>query len=95
MKCFLGINESVWFQTIDTSAEGLKRSGEFLSMQARKRFASGVVSPVASTSSFTDESDSNKPIDRMHADAIMNYLTRIACQVSNVRKRRENSCVGC
>lgn len=58
----------------------MKRSGDFLSMQARKRFASGIVSPVATTS-HTEESDSAKPIDRLHADAIMNYLTRIACQV--------------
>jgi len=62
------------------SAEGLKRSGDFLSMQVRKRFAGGISSPVATTS-YTDEGDSAKPIDRLHADAIMNYLTRIACQV--------------
>lgn len=51
-------------------------------MQARKRFASGISSPIATTS-YTEESDSTKPIDRLHADAIMNYLTRIACQVHN------------
>ena len=62
------------------NGEGLKRSGDFLSMQARKRFAGGMSSPVATTS-YTDEGDSAKPIDRLHADAIMNYLTRIACQV--------------
>lgn len=49
-------------------------------MQVRKRFATGTSSPAATTS-YTEESDSAKPIDRLHADAIMNYLTRIACQV--------------
>lgn len=51
-------------------------------MQARKRFAGGISSPIATTS-YAEESDSTKPIDRLHADAIMNYLTRIACQVRN------------
>lgn len=86
----LCIKKLILFKTSDSSAEGLKRSGEILSMQARKRFAGGIASPVASTS-FTEESDSNKPIDRMHADAIMNYLTRIACQVCRLKKY--TSCV--
>ncbi|XP_065219244.1 transformation/transcription domain-associated protein isoform X2 [Planococcus citri] len=77
-------NESDSTETTETSTDSLKRSGDFLSMQARKRFAGGVASPVASTSSLSEESDSNKPIDRMHADAIMNYLTRIACQVNEL-----------
>lgn len=63
-----------------TSGDSLKRPGEFPSVQARKRFAAGTTTPVA-TSTYTEESDSAKPIDRLHADAIMNYLTRIACQV--------------
>jgi transformation/transcription domain-associated protein len=63
------------------SGEVPTRSADFLSMQARKRFVGGSVPSPVATTSYTDESDSAKPIDRLHADAIMNYLTRIACQV--------------
>ncbi|XKL66766.1 hypothetical protein PGB90_010186 [Kerria lacca] len=65
------------------SSDCTKRTGDFLSMQVRKRFATGTSSPAATTS-YTEESDSAKPIDRLHADAIMNYLTRIACQVNEL-----------
>ena len=61
--------------------DGLKRSGDFLAAQARKRLAVGSVSPVVASTSSPEESESAKPIDRLHADAIMNYLTRIPCQV--------------
>lgn len=61
-----------------------------MSLQARKRFAAGTTTPVA-TSASTEESDSAKPIDRLHADAIMNYLTRIACQVFvNLELKKKN-----
>lgn len=72
------------------SGDSLKRPGEFLSLQARKRFAAGTTTPVA-TSTSTEESDSAKPIDRLHADAIMNYLTRIACQVFIIFEKKKIS----
>ena len=31
--------------------------------------------------SVKDELDINKPIDRAHADAVLNFLARLACQV--------------
>lgn len=33
----------------------------------------------------TSDPGSNKPIDRQHADAVINFLLRLACQVCAVR----------
>lgn len=59
----------------------------------RKRLALGngsspstSVSTVAeaNTVASTAEPGSTKPIDRQHADAVINFLLRLACQVCSV-----------
>uniref|UniRef100_A0A0K2TN82 Transformation/transcription domainassociated proteinlike [Nasonia vitripennis] n=1 Tax=Lepeophtheirus salmonis TaxID=72036 RepID=A0A0K2TN82_LEPSM len=41
-----------------------------------------VASPSSTTSS---KSDAHKPLDKVHSDAIVNYLLRLACQVSDTQ----------
>lgn len=41
-----------------------------------------------------DDLDANKPIDRAHADAVLNFLARLACQVNDVNPGTNAAGVG-
>lgn len=58
--------------------------------QSRKRLATGIVTPTH-FATFVPKTDpsSTKPIEKHHADAILNFLLRLACQVND-----QNSTVG-
>lgn len=62
----------------------LKRPASETDEHQRKKFltASGVQTVSASSSSVSD-TGAGRPIDRAHADSVVNFLLRLACQVND------------
>jgi hypothetical protein len=50
--------------------------------ESRKRHASGTGSSIVPTVIPKAEPGSTEPIERAHADTVLNFLLRLACQVS-------------
>lgn len=46
---------------------------------------SGSPSSVGPVGVNKEEFEMNKPIDRVHADAVINFLIKLACQVLSIR----------
>jgi hypothetical protein len=53
-----------------------------LNAESRKRHASGTGSSIVPTVIPKAEPGSTDPIERAHADTVLNFLLKLACQVS-------------
>jgi hypothetical protein len=67
------------------SGVGVKRPSTddpSLNSESRKRHASGTGTSIMPTVIPKAEPGSSEPIERAHADTVLNFLLRLACQVS-------------
>jgi transformation/transcription domain-associated protein len=55
-----------------------------LNSELRKRHASGTSCNIVPTVVPKVEPGSTEPIERAHADTVLNFLLKLACQVSSV-----------